>query len=81
MQAPHRPLYTIAKEIRADWHNVSPHARPYLQAMSELDRITDRYFEDSAKSVVLYFLSNAASWHGPVARAIKLELKKISKQA
>ena len=27
-----RPIYEIAKEIRADWKPVSPYAKPYLDA-------------------------------------------------
>jgi hypothetical protein len=30
---------------------------------------------DSARSVVLYFLSNASSWRGDVAKRVKAELK------
>ena len=43
--------------------------------MSELSSIEDNYFLDSAKSIVLYFLANAQSWRGDVARRIKAELK------
>jgi hypothetical protein len=44
-----------------------------------LDSINDSYYLDSAKSIVAYFLSNAATWRGDKAREIKLELKKIIK--
>lgn len=76
---PHRSLATIAREIRQDWRNVSPYAKPYLDAMAELDQITGSYYLDSAKSVVLYFLSNAQTWKGDTARRIKAELKTICK--
>ena len=73
-----RPLYEIAKEVRADWGaNVDYGAKPYLDAMSTLDKITDNYYEDSAKSVVAYFLSNATSWRGETAKRVKLELNKL----
>lgn len=74
-----RPLYEIAKEIRENWVNVNFGAAPYLAAMYQLDKITDYFYEDSAKSVVLYFLSNATTWRGPVARRIKAELKEMAK--
>jgi hypothetical protein len=32
---------------------------------------------DTAKSIVLYFLSNASSWRGEKAKSIKAELKKM----
>ena len=70
-----RSISTIAREIAADWKKVNYAAKPYLDAMFELDSIDDPYGYDSGKSVVLYFLSNAASWRGAVAKATKLELK------
>ena len=73
-----RPLYQIAKEIRQDWKNVYFGAVPYLQAMMSLGSIDDRYGMDSAKSIVLYFLSNASTWRGETAKRIKSELKKMA---
>lgn len=73
-----RSLRVIANEIKSDWNNVYFGAVPYLDAMSQLDSITDRYYEDSAKSIVLYFLSNATTWRGEVARRVKAELKKLA---
>ena len=73
-----RPLYQIAKEIRQDWKNVYFGAVPYLQAMSTLNSINDNYMMDSAKSIVLYFLSNASTWRGETAKRIKAELKKMA---
>jgi hypothetical protein len=37
--------------------------------------IRDRFGHDDARGLVLYFLSNAGSWRGPVAKRIKAELK------
>jgi len=70
-----RPIFEIAKDIRNDWTNTSPYALPYLEAMDDLYSIEDKYIFDSAKSVVRYFLANATSWKGEVAREIKQELK------
>lgn len=74
-----RPLYKIASEIRSTWPKVNYAAEPYLIAMGGLTSISDSYYEDSAKSVVLYFLSNATSWRGDDARRIKAELKGLLK--
>ena len=75
-----RPLYLIAQEIRRDWGSkVNYAAKPYLDAMGSLDKIIDNYGMDSAKSVVLYFLSNAASWRGETAKRVKAELKTMCK--
>ena len=71
----HRPLYVIAREIRNDWRKPYFGAVPYLSALSELDSIDGRYYEDSARSVVAYFLGNAATWRGETAKRIKAELK------
>jgi len=72
-----RPLHAIAADVRADWKKVNYAARPYLEAMECLTLITDNYGLDSARSIVAYFLANAGSWRGEVARAIKAELKTL----
>ncbi len=69
-----RSLHVIAQEIESNWPKIYFGARPYLDAMHDLDKITDAYGSDSAKSIVRYFLSNARTWHGPVARQVKTEL-------
>ena len=74
-----RPLFTIAREIRADWKKVSPYAAPYLQAMSYLNSVDDNYILDSGRSIVSYFLANAGSWRGETAKRIKAELKAMVK--
>ena len=74
-----RPLYEIARDIRRDWKNVNFAAEPYLQAMESLTSIACKYGYDSGSSIVLYFLSNANTWRGEVAKRIKLELKSMLK--
>lgn len=75
----HRPLYVIASEIRKDWaYKINFGAKPYLDAMMSLDKVTDNYGMDSGKSIIIYFLSNATTWRGEKAKAIKAELKKIA---
>jgi hypothetical protein len=70
-----RPLSEIAQEIYQDWRPVSPYAKPYLEAMSSLNSIDDKFMFDSGKSIVAYFLSNASTWRGETAKRIKAELK------
>ena len=79
-----RPLYVIAQEIRQDWKATSKNgiyfgAVPYLEAMSNLDKPTDKYGYDSGKSIILYFLANASTWRGDTAKRVKAELKAMSK--
>lgn len=74
-----RPLYVIAAEIKRLWRPVWFGAVPYLEAMGTLTSINDSYGLDSAKSIVVYFLANAAQFKGEDARRIKAELKAICK--
>lgn len=69
-------LYEIAKVVRDNWEKVNYAAEPYLQAMFELSNVSDSYFLDSGRSVVAYFLANAQSFKGAVAKAVKAELNK-----
>lgn len=75
-----RPIYVIAEEISKDWKNVYFGAVPYLDAMLELDSITDTYGSDSGKSIVAYFLSNAQNWRGETAKRVKKELNEMLKR-
>ena len=70
----------IARLIRRDWKKVYFGAVPYLDAMSQLDSIDDKYMFDDGRSVVAYFLANANTWRGPVAKAVKAELKRRLKR-
>ena len=72
-----RSLFTISVDIRKDWQKPYFGAVPYINAMGSLDDITDNYGYDSGRSVVLYFLANAGTWKGDVARRIKKELKAL----
>jgi hypothetical protein len=83
-----RPLYKIADEIIGDmakqsqklpWRQKFAYAWPYLKAMRSLHDVQDNYGCDSGKSVVLYFLANAGTWRGDVARRVKAELKGMVK--
>jgi len=68
-----RPINRIAGDIMRTWHRPYFGSVPYLQALLSLDNIDEDYGADSARSVVLYFLSNATTWRGPDARRLKAE--------
>lgn len=78
-----RPLYKIAEDIRKNWRrkdgtpSVYFGAVPYLEAMESLDSKDDMYGLDSARDIVMYFLSNASTFRGPEAKRIKAELKEM----
>ena len=79
-QTPHRRLSDIASEVLETWrhnHVDHPRARPHVEAMLSLNRVTENYGPDTGRSVVLYFLTNAQAWRGPTARRIKSELRQI----
>jgi hypothetical protein len=75
-----RPLSQIAAEIYQDWKPVSPFAKPYLEAMSNLTSVKDNYMFESGYSIVAGFLVNASSWRGETAKRIKAELKAMLKR-
>lgn len=78
-----RPLSIIALEIHLDWRKkgkgVSPYAKPYLDAMATMENVAENYYHDTGVSIVVYFLANANSWRGDVARRVKAELKEMVK--
>ena len=79
MNLENKTISEIAGIIRQDWHKVNFAAKPYLEAMGSLESVKSSFGYDSGKSVVLYFLSNASSWRGETAKAVKIELKNRTK--
>ena len=75
-----RPIYQIAQDIKDAWKNPSPYALAYLNPMLTLNSIDDNYFFDDARSIILYFLSNAGGFRGEKARELKQELKDLLKK-
>lgn len=72
----------IAGIISKDWKpKVYFGAVPYLEAMYSLQQVTDSYGLDPGTEIVNYFLANANTWRGEVARAVKKELNLRVKEA
>lgn len=86
-----RPIYEIARDMIRVWFNnrAKKHAKrtpnewrevvyfgavPYLEALLTM-RGQEGYLYDSTDSVILYALSNMASFRGPEAKALKAELR------
>jgi len=70
-------ICTLARLIRKDWGaKMFYGAKPYANAMLEIEHVNDRFGNENAKDVVIYFLSNAGTWRGEVAKAVKAELKR-----
>ena len=74
-----RPVYKIAEDILNDWNRINYAARPYLAAMLTINNEHENYGQDTAKSIILYFLSNASSYRGSKAKELKNELKTLIK--
>jgi hypothetical protein len=74
-----RPVYKIAEEILNDWQAPYFGARPYLAAMLTINNELENYGQDTAKSIILYFLSNASTYRGSKAKELKKELKTLIK--
>lgn len=74
-----RMIRDIAQDIINDWKNPYYGARPYIQAMAQLYYVEDKYVYETAKDVIIYFLANAQTWRGPIAKQIKAELKELIK--
>ena len=70
-----RDINAIAVEIIHDWRSPAYGARPYLGAMLTMTSIDEDYGMDSGRSIIRYFLANAQTWRGEIARRIKAELK------
>ena len=75
-----RPISEVARDIKHHWQSPYFGAVPYLQAMLQLEHVTDMYGMDDARGIILYFLSNANTFRGEVARRLKQELKDILKR-
>lgn len=74
-----RPIHEIAREIRSDWAKPYFGAKPYLDAMSGLANVSDKYGFDSARSILLGFIANAGTWRGETAKRVKAEIKAMVK--
>ena len=72
-----RPIWKIAEEIKRDWKKPYFGAIPYLEAMLELNSISDKYYDEDAKTIISYFLANSSSWKGETAKRIKEELRQM----
>jgi hypothetical protein len=70
-----RPLHKIADDIIKTWRRPYFGAVPYIEAMRHLESVTDKFAQEDADDIIMYFLSNARYWRGPDATRIKAELK------
>ena len=74
-----RSISSIAYDIKKSWAKPYFGAKPYLDAMTQLGDINDKFIDDDARSIVMYFLANASTFRGNDAKVLKLELKNLLK--
>lgn len=73
-----RPIKDIAADIATEWGDkVYFGAKPYLDAMADLEKIDDLYGADTGEYILRYFLSNASQFKGARARELKEELRAL----
>jgi hypothetical protein len=72
-------VWEIAQVISRDWTRPFFGAVPYLDALRSMSSVDDSYGLDDGRMIVAYFLSNATTWRGPIARIVKAELKRRTK--
>ena len=74
-----RPISAIAQDISNEWSKaksgINYAAKPYLVRLRTIESINDTVMFETARSVILYFLSNASTFRGGNAKVLKLELK------
>jgi len=69
-------VWELAALVRVDWENVNFAARPYVDAMFQIHHIDDYYGQDRGRAICAYFLANATTWRGDVARLVKAEIRR-----
>lgn len=76
MDEPKRTFAQIAQDIKKAWKHPYYGAKPYIEAMLEIDS-TDpnaRYMFETAKHIAKRFLANAPTFRGMEAKRLKAEL-------
>jgi hypothetical protein len=70
-------LQQIIAWVYADWDGINPSAAAYLHALDVNDcrQVDDPVGNETADTQLRHFLTHAAAWRGPKARAIKAEVR------
>ena len=75
-ELPTATVSQIASIIELNWRAMNFAAVTYVRAMRSMWSVDSKYGCDDGRSIILYFLSNASTWRGPIAKAVKAELNK-----
>jgi hypothetical protein len=67
----------LAMIIKSHWPKMYFGAVPYVDAMRTMGSFNEPYGCDSGWEIGLYFLANANTWRGEVAKAVKARMKEL----
>ncbi len=70
--------FVLAAITREFWLKPYFGIEPYLDAMATMMSFQDDYGQESGKSIGRYFLANATTFKGPIARAIKARIQELT---
>ena len=71
-------LSQIADLISNSWNNMPLKIDEYVEAMSQIESIEDKYGDyETGAEIVTYFLANAKSWQGDIAKDVKQHLNNL----
>lgn len=75
-----RPIKDIVADITTTWgaekvRTTGYAAKPYLEALSQVESVDEVYGDEKAEHLVRYLLSNLAQFKGAQARVLKEELR------
>lgn len=66
----------ISRVVRKNWAKPNFAAVPYIESMGHCETLESRYIAEDGATQVVYFLSNATTWRGDVAKLVKAELNR-----
>lgn len=79
MEIPNQ-ISAIAKMIKQDWKTPHPWAASSLDFMLSIEDISEIYLDDTAVTIVQFFLDNADTWQSPTAWAVKGKLTQLIRE-
>ncbi|MEO5348895.1 MAG: hypothetical protein H7836_04540 [Magnetococcus sp. YQC-3] len=77
MDLQNKSINQLGAIVAKEW--VKPYfgAVPYIKALQQIN--DGKYLFEDEKTIVIYFLSNARTWKGDIAKEVKQELKRRHK--
>lgn len=70
-----KTIRELMQIVKSDWQRPYFGAVPYIEALLQCETMDSRYLFETARDLVPYFLCNANTWRGEIAKEVKAELK------